>query len=418
MYSHILINALFVAAVTLIWFMLAWQTLLFFCGHHYYRMTRRSGSKTALPDEDLPSVSILVPCHNEEMVIAATMRALLALEYPAGKLEILVVNDGSTDRTGEIVLAQGSRDRIRVIDVPPEEAARGKAAALNCGLRRARHPLLAVYDADNVPEAGSLRPLVEELVADPRLTAAIGMYRAGNRHRNLLTRFLNIEGIGFQWIVQAGRWTLLRFTTLPGTNYVIRREVVEKLGGWDERALTEDAELTLRVYQAGGRIKFVPESVSWEQEPETLGVWFRQRNRWVRGYNYLLRKFAGSLWRARHRRAALELLYSLSLYYVFFLAIVVSDILFVLSATRLVRIDVPGPYSVVWLLAFVTFVLQVVIALACEEGEDSPRNILLTMLMYFTYCQLWIPVVAVAFWDDFVARRPMRWAKTERFEPR
>jgi hypothetical protein len=95
---------------------------------------------------------------------------------------------------------------------------------------------------------------------------------------------------------------------------------------------------------------------------------------------------------------------------------VISDALFLLSATGLVRIDLPGPYSVVWLFAFVTFVLQLVIALACERGEDSAGNILRTMLMYFTYCQLWIPVVAIAFWDDFIVRRPMRWAKTERFE--
>jgi hypothetical protein len=414
--SHILINALFVVAVTLIWFMLAWQTLLFFLGHRYFRQTRRSGPRPDPPDEELPPVSILVPCRNEELVIAGTIRSLLALDYPAGKLEILIVNDGSTDRTGEVARAEDPGGRVQVIDVPAERAARGKAAALNHGLRYARRCLLAVYDADNRPEAGSLRRLVEEMRADPRLAAAAGMYRALNRRRNLLTRFLNIEGIGFQWIVQAGRWMLMRFTTLPGTNYVIRRDVVAALGGWDEQALTEDAELTLRVYQAGWRVKFVPGAVSWEQEPETLRVWFRQRNRWVRGYNYLLRKFAAGLWRLRPRRLGLELLYSLSLYYVFFLAIVISDALFLLSATGLVRIDLPGPYSVVWLFAFVTFVLQLVIALACERGEDSAGNILRTMLMYFTYCQLWIPVVAIAFWDDFIVRRPMRWAKTERFE--
>lgn len=416
MYSHLLIDALFILAVTLIWFMLAWQTVLFFLGHRYYRLTRRLGSRPNMAEAGLPQVSIVIPCRNEERVIEATIRSVLALDYPAGKMEVLIVNDGSTDRTGEIARSQTADPRVRVVDVPGEMAGRGKGAALNFALRQARHPLLAIYDADNTPEPGALRPLVEEVMGDERLAAATGFYRAVNRHRNLLTRFLNIEGIGFQWIVQAGRWMLMRFATLPGTNYVIRREVVEALGGWDESALTEDAELTLRVYRAGRRVKFVPGSVSWEQEPETLRVWFRQRHRWVRGYNYLLRRFAGSLWRARPRRVGLELLYSLSLYYVFFAAIVISDVLFLLSVTGVIRIDVPGPYSVVWLLAFVTFVLQLVIALACERGEDTPPNILLTMLMYFTYCQLWIPVVARAFWDDFIARRPAAWVKTERFE--
>jgi len=294
----------------------------------------------------------------------------------------------------------------------------GKAAALNFGLRYARHPVLAVYDADNRPEPGALRPLAEQLMRDPSLGAAIGMYRAVNRGRNLLTRFLNIEGIGFQWIIQAGRWMLMRFNTLPGTNYVIRRDLVVSLGGWDEDALTEDTELTLRIYRAGYRVQLVPASVSWEQEPETLRVWLRQRNRWVRGHNYMFRKYAWELLKLRPRRIGWELLYSLALYYVFFVAILISDVLFGLSAVGLIRITVPGPYSSVWLFAFVTFVLQLVIALEYEQGESSALNILATLLMYFTYCQLWIPVVARAFCDDFIAHRPMKWVKTERFEVR
>jgi hypothetical protein len=77
---------------------------------------------------------------------------------------------------------------------------------------------------------------------------------------------------------------------------------------------------------------------------------------------------------------------------------------------------VPGPYSLVWILAYATFVLQLVIALSCVEGEDSTVNILLTIVMYFTYCQLWIPVVAAAFYDDFIIRREIKWAKTERYQ--
>ena len=406
---------MFVLAVTLIWFMLAYQSLLFFLGHRYYRLSRRLRTEL-VPDAELPAVSVVVPCHNEELVIARTIRALLALDYPAAKIEILIVNDGSTDRTADAAGEFTSDPRVRVIEVPLSLAARGKAGALNYALRIASHPILAIYDADNRPEPGALRPLVEELARDSSLGAAIGMYRVVNRRRNLLTRFLNIEGIGFQWIVQAGRWMLLRFVSLPGTNYVIRRDLVVHLGGWDENALTEDAELTLRVYQAGYLVKFVPASASWEQEPETLAVWFRQRHRWVRGYNYLFRKYADSLLHARPRKIAWELLYSLSLYYIFFVATVISDLLFLLSLAGLIRITVPGPYSLVWMFAFLTFVLQILVALSCEREEDTLLNLLLIMVMYVTYCQLWIPVVARALWDDFIVHRPLKWAKTERFE--
>ena len=418
MFSHLILDTLFVVAVTLIWFMLAYQSVLFFLGHRYYRQTRRRARQpAAIPDSGLPPVSVLVPCHNEEWVLARSLRAMLALDYPSDKIEILVINDGSTDKTGQIAHEFTADPRVRVLEVPPALSARGKAAALNFALPHARHPVVAVYDADNTPEPGALGPLVEHLMSDPQLGAAIGLYRAVNRHHNLLTRFLNIEGIGFQWIIQAGRWMLLRFTTLPGTNYVIRRSLLDSLGGWDEKALTEDAELTIRIYREGYRIQLVPCSVTWEQEPQTLPVWLRQRHRWVRGYNYLFQKYAAGLLRMRPRRIGWELLYSLSLYYLFFLAIVMSDLLFILSAAGLIRIAVPGPYGLVWVFAFFTFVLQLVIALACEDGEDSPLNILLAVLMYFTYSQLWIPVVARAFYDDFIVRREVKWAKTERYEP-
>ncbi len=94
---------------------------------------------------------------------------------------------------------------------------------------------------------------------------------------------INIESIAFQWIIQAGRWFFLRVAFLPGTNYLIRKDVLEKIGGWDENALAEDSELTFRIYDAGYLVDFIPTAVSWEQEPETLKVWVRQRTRWGPG---------------------------------------------------------------------------------------------------------------------------------------
>jgi len=414
---HWVIDGLFVSTVALIWFMLGYQSVLFFLGHVYYRRTRHTGKPLPqVPDAELPFLSVLVPCHNEGRVIAHTIQALQKLEYPADKIEFLMINDGSTDDTAQVIRGFADDSRVRLLDVPAPLSARGKSGALNYALSKARHPLIAIYDADNLPEPGAIRPLVAQLVLNPNLAAAVGMYRAWNRRRALITRFVNIEGLGFQWIVQAGRWMLMRLTMLPGTNYVIRKAIVEKLGGWDEQALTEDSELTARLYQAGYQVQLVPTSVSWEQEPESLRVWFKQRRRWVRGFNYVLKKHAAGLLRAKPRRLAFEMLMSHLLYYFFFLAVVISDALFVLCLAGVVSIHVPGPYSLVWILAYATFVLQLVIALSCEPGEDSPGNILLIFLMYFTYCQLWIPVVAAAFYDDFIVHRAIKWAKTERYQ--
>ena len=415
--SSTILDAVLLTSVAVIWFMVGYQALLFFLGHRFYQRTRRSGMFVpSVPDAKLPAISVLVPCHNEELVISGTLQALFALQYPPALMEILIIDDGSTDRTAEIVQQFAGDPRVTLLQVPAEIAARGKSGALNYGLTTAKHPIVAVYDADNRPEPWALRPLVEALVADPNLGAAIGIFRCLNRRRNLLTRFLNIEGIAYQWIVQAGRWALLRFTALPGTNYVIRRSLLESLGGWDQSALTEDAELTLRLYEAGHSIAFVPASVTWEQEPENLRTWLRQRHRWVRGNNHVFKKHAGKLLCIRPLSVGLELLYSLSLFYGFFLAVAASDVLFVLGAAGFVRIGVRGPYALVWLFAFLAFCLQLVIALAYENEGDSFADHLAIVAMYFTYCQLWIPVVAWAFYDDFIRRRPAKWAKTRRFE--
>jgi len=414
---HWIIDGLFVLTVALIWFMLGYQSLLFFLGHLYYRRTRHAAKNLpVIADADLPCISVLVPCHNEERVIAHTVGALQKLNYPPDKVEFLLINDGSTDNTALVIRGLAADPRVRLLDVPAPLSARGKSGALNYALKHARHPLIAIYDADNLPEPGALRPLAVQLARNPTLAAAVGMYRAWNRRRALITRFVNIEGIGFQWMVQAGRWMLMRLTMLPGTNYVIRKAIVEKLGGWDEQALTEDSELTIRLYQAGYQVQLVPTSVSWEQEPESLKVWFRQRRRWVRGFNYVMQKHATRLLRAKPRRLAFEMLMSHLLYYFFFLAVVISDVLLGLCLAKVVNIHVPGPYSLVWILAYATFVLQLVIAVSCEKGEDSLGNILLIIVMYFTYCQLWIPVVAAAFYDDFIVHRAIKWAKTERYQ--
>lgn len=415
MFSHLIIDYLFVFCVIIIWFMLLYQFILFLLGYLYgfwIRTERRDLDQTSA---ELPAISLMVPAHNESLVISHTLDALLKLEYPRDRLEILVVNDGSTDDTADLVEAVSRRDpRVRLFNIPKEFAARGKSAALNRGLAQCRHEIIGIFDADNVPEPDSILHLARHLTADPNLGAVIGKFRCVNKKKNLLTRFINLESLAFQWIVQAGRWSLLRVATLPGTNYLIRRSILEELGGWDEQALTEDAEMSVRIYQAGYLIKFIPYAVTWEQEPETLRVWFRQRVRWARGNNYVLEKYFTQVFRIRPWVVGLELFYAMAVYYIFFLAILLSDILFVLAFLGLISIPVPGPYNEVWVFAYLLFILEIVIALS-HEKEDSPFNILLIFVSYFTYCQLWILVVLKGAYDDFVLRREHLWVKTPRF---
>ena len=412
---RILLNAVFVFAVIFIWLMLIYQFVLAIGGFRW-RLKILREEKEPLDESALPDVTILIPAKNEEKVIGGLLERIRSLRYPTEKLEIIVINDGSTDATKEIVQDRaGANPRVRCLDIPLPESGRGKGAVLNRGLREAKHDIIAVYDADNLPEADSLAKLCRSLVADQKLAGVTGKFRAYNKTKNLLTRFINIESIAFQWIIQAGRCFFLRISFLPGTNFVIRKSVLQEVGGWDENALTEDSELTMRVYEKGYRLKFLPTSTSWEQEPERLGTWVRQRTRWARGNNYLIAKHARRLLRLPLKLTAVEILNLLYLYYLFIFAILFSDIFFILSLLNVVRIRVPGPYAELWGLAFLLFLLEIMIALSFER-EDSLGSLGLAVLAYLTYTKLWVFVVIKSLFEEYIFKRKKIWMKTERFD--
>lgn len=407
---HVLLSLCLIGA----WAVLFFYVVLTVAGYMYSREAAAARKKIRDPEE-WPGVSILVPAHNEEIVVAGTVESLLHLDYPRNRVEIIVIDDSSNDRTRRVVEHLMATDRrLKLIAIPPGLGGKGKSHALNLAVRHASHSLLAVYDADNSPEPGSLRYLVAELMADERLAAAVGKVRTLNRATNLLTRCINIEFISFQWIIQSGRWRLFGLASLPGTNYVIRREALERVGGWDPAAIADDAELTVRLSQEGYRVKFVPYAVSWEPEPQHWGVWLRQRLRWARGGTYVVRKFFPRLLRLRRRDLALEVMHLLTIYHLFFAILILSDLILLSGLIAGLRVGaMHNPLMVLWALAFALFLLELAISLAIE-GEHSPLNLLVAAAMYFTYCQVWVYVCAKAHYLDVVRQERLRWEKTLR----
>ena len=410
------LSFLFVVAVILIWFMIAYQFALTLFGYINYLKSFRQKRAVDAAQFDFPSCTIMIPAHNEAKVIGKTIEAMLRLEYPADKLRILVINDGSTDETASIVQGYASSDpRVVLFTVPPGEGGRGKSRALNIGFRHVQSDIIAIYDADNTPAPNALRYLAAQLISDRELGAVIGKFRTVNKDATLLTRFINIETLSFQSILQAGRWQMHNISTLPGTNFVIWTDLVRSLDGWDEEALTEDSELSIRIYEKGYKIKFIPYAVTYEQEPQEWKVWLRQRMRWVRGNNYVIGKFFKEIPKFKKKRLAFDILYTLSLYYVFFAAILISDVLFVVSGLGLVSIALPGPYTLVWIFAFFLFILEIFLAISFD-GEDNFKSIGLIFIMYFTYCQFWIYVVVKAVYVEYIKKERRVWDKTVRFD--
>jgi cellulose synthase/poly-beta-1,6-N-acetylglucosamine synthase-like glycosyltransferase len=305
-----------------------------------------------------------------------------------------------------------------VVHTKPPHAGKGKSGALNQGLKRATGEVIAVYDADNTPERKAIYYLVLALQNDPKAGAVVGKFRVINASRNLLTRFINIETICFQWMAQAGRFNWFGVTTIPGTNFAIRRSLIDQLGGWDEKALAEDTELTIRVYNAGYSIRFFPAAITWEQEPELWKVWWKQRTRWARGNQYVVLKYLWRLFSLRKKSIMFDLVYFFFTYFLFFMGVMVSDILFVTNLFVDLELSVGTVAMILWILAYLLYVTEVMIALSIEKTEFTLQNFLIVLFMYFTYSQMWILLVVYALFLEMkrvLFRQETKWYKTERF---
>nr|WP_211089457.1 glycosyltransferase family 2 protein [Secundilactobacillus angelensis] len=406
-------------AIIAIWSILIVNLILTIAGYFYYLKWQRTDTPT-LPST-VPFVSILVPAHNEARVLEKTVQALLRFDYPAERYELIVINDNSDDDSAAVLarLQFGYQERnFHIINTDAQTGGKGKSNALNIGLKKAKGSVISVYDADNTPESGALRHLVATLMQNPDLGAVIGKFRTRNRNATMLTRFINIETLAFQWMAQAGRQQLLRLCTIPGTNYVIHRSVLEQIGGWDVKALAEDTEISFQVYRQGKRIGFQPLAVTWEQEPQTFDVWFHQRTRWVKGNIYVVLKNLNLLFQTEAKVIWFDLLYFMSTYFLLMFALVFSDVMFVLSVADLVHITLRDYSGTVWLVAILLFILSTFVAITTEKGEMTIDNLGIISLMYFIYSQMWLAVAIygmVGYIREQIFHQQARWYKTKRY---
>ncbi|MHB8128395.1 MAG: glycosyltransferase family 2 protein [Mobilitalea sp.] len=402
-----------------IWALMTINIILSFGGFIYYvRMKKIDGF---IPLEEYPMVSVLVPSHNESIVIQKTIAALLRFDYPQDKYEIIVINDNSSDDSKQVLEQIQSKNpdrKLIVINTDNVAGGKGKSNALNIGFSVAQGSVIAIYDADNTPEPKALRLLVENLMDDPKIGAVIGKFRTRNRNASILTRFVNIETLAYQCMNQAGRYFFFRLCTIPGTNFVIRRSIVEEIGGWDIKALSEDTEISFRIYRMGYYIKMVPQAVTWEQEPHLLSIWFKQRTRWAKGNIYVIIKNFKYIFDKSGGRMRIDVLYYLIVYILMLSSLIFSDLIFFLGILGYVHVSLSGFSATLWGMAVIVFVLNVLITLSQEENEFSFKSVILIFLMLFTYSKLWVAVVINAIIHsimDHVFKREVKWEKTVRY---
>ncbi len=245
--------------------------------------SRRRLTVPSFLNADLPVVTIGIPAFNEEKTLPDTVRSVLSLDYPVSHLQVIIVNDGSTDRTGEIAESFSSQYSEADITVIHQEN-KGKGAALNAALDKARGSYFVCFDADSVIEPHALRKMLPWF-GDRTVASVIPMMKAASpvTLAEKLQWYEYLLGILLKGIYGSDDC----IHVIPWPFSMFRTDLLRKMGGWDpNRNLTEDFELTLRIQKANFRIIQTEEAAIHTHTPKTFRKLFRQRVRWYLGSLY------------------------------------------------------------------------------------------------------------------------------------
>lgn len=396
--------------------------LVYVIRHFIFALNRMAGRQRLyyndIITDKMKSITVVIPMHNEEQVASYILDCLLECDYDKDLLEIIPVNDNSTDKTKEI-LDEYHRKYEFIRPLHRNCPDRGKPAGLNDAMELATGEIIIVFDADYRPARDMLKQLAIAF-ENPEVGAVMGRVIPYNTNKNVLTRLINMERSGGYQVDQQARYNLKTIPQYGGTVGGFRKEILRETGGFDIRMLAEDTELTYRLYTKGWKVIYANSAECYEEAPETWKVRAKQIRRWSRGHNqvlfrYLIRTIFTRNMNLREKLDGVLLLFVYSVPFFMLLGQIASLILFFLGEMNL--------FSGWWVLLFLAFY--------CAVGNFAPffeigtalfmdgilgEVFLLPLLMFNFYFYMWN--VSLGFLDavfDVVTNRKVFWAKTARF---
>ncbi len=375
-------------------------------------LTRRESrpSRGSVPAADgagavtpaVPPLSVIIAAYNEEKVIAATLRSVMDTDYP-GEVEVLVINDGSKDKTGEIVAGLAAANPpLHLVD----QTNAGKSEALRRGVDLAQHDLLVFLDADTLFQRDTLRNLVAPF-ADPKVGAVSGHARVGNS-RSFIARCQSLEYIcGFNLDRRAyDAWNCI--TVAPGAVSAVSRKALREVGGFRSDTLAEDTDLTLALHRHNYLVRYVAGAVAWTEAPETIRALAKQRFRWCFGTMQCLWKHRDMLFNPRFRALGFFSLPSIWFFQIILVALTPLVDLLLLASILLGDGKAVLPYFVIFLVLD-----QLLALLACALEREPLRRSWIMIPMRLIYR----PLLSWVVWKSIInAVRGVLvgWGKLER----
>jgi biofilm PGA synthesis N-glycosyltransferase PgaC len=343
------------------------------------REGRDSDAFYEIPDDELPSITVLVPAYAEEKTIGPCLDALREVNYP--DLEVIAIDDGSPDRTAEIVTEKLAGDpRLRFLEKKVNE---GKAMAMNDALSITTGEVVVVIDADARIHPYALRFMAAHFVRVPRVGGVTGSPRPINRV-NTLTELQVAEYASNVSLMRRSQVVWGRILTMSGVISAFRRSVIAEVGPFDPSMATEDIELTWRIQRSFYDVRYEPRAVLGMVVPQTLPELWRQRMRWGRGLVEVLKKHAGVLrhWRnRRHWPVYIEATVSLLWWHL--LLLLFGVLVFVAAARAVSTVDfTPLPWG--WVAIVLTAaILQLTVGIMLDRHYDRSATSALPIVPWY-----------------------------------
>ncbi|GAC1626264.1 MAG: hypothetical protein NVS4B7_16190 [Ktedonobacteraceae bacterium] len=356
-----------------------------------------------------PLVSVIIPAWNEEVGLVATIKTVLASSYRP--MEIVIVNDGSTDRTDQMV-----RTFIKKYTEAMTEADQyipliyqyqkngGKGSALNTGITLSRGEIIVTFDADCVVHQDAITSFVSYFT-DPKVMAAAGNIKIGNT-RNILGVIQSLEYM-FGFHLKRAEVILGLVFVIGGAAAAFRREVFMKLGDYNTNMITEDMDLSLRIQAAGMKIVYVPEAIVHTEGPSDMQGLMRQRLRWKRGRMeafHIHKSFFFSTKKQVNK----------PFFWITLPLVILEDIQGILAAIFIILIYLYSFLSNNFLVLFATMLLVTVtyFILFCEDKEYRKLSYLLLtpIVWYLLHLATFVELYALftALWT-FYRKREVKW---------
>jgi poly-beta-1,6 N-acetyl-D-glucosamine synthase len=393
-----IILLMFLIILIIRYFLLLWAS---------YRQHRESlVIDSQLTEDFTPTVSILVPAHNEGQGIEAAIQSLLEIHYP--QLEIVVINDGSTDDTLTRAVKWAGTYRNATVKVVDTKENIGKAEALNLGIKNSSGEIVVCMDGDSRLESDSIiRGVVH--FKDPKVAAVAGNVKIINRI-NLITKLQALEYIEGLNLVRRAQGYYQCVNIIPGPMGFFRRTALEEVGGYESDTYAEDCDLTVKMLSYGMEINYEPGAVSWTEAPESIVGLITQRYRWTRGILQAVRKHQHSL---LHFRKS-GFINSIVLWYMIFESVIwpflniFGNIFFLFVAFWY------GAINLLILWWMILTLLDTIAALHTVSMEEEELELVLYAIPYRLFFILAIDVAKLLSTFEEILGIRMSWGRIER----